>query len=129
MDSWSGEQIEKMRMGGNQQCSDFLSHYGGMTITTTSSDNTIKKRYDSAPALLYQQVLQARREGQPEPTELPPRKESTNTQRREMTGFGSPQQPSSSSQRKLQLRLQPVPVAIEKAFSSIWNMAKKRYDR
>jgi hypothetical protein len=124
MDSWSGEQIEKMRVGGNQRCLDFLSHYGMSITSTITNDNTIKKRYDSAPALLYQQVLQARREGRPEPTELPQRTESTITQRREMTGFGSPQQPA---KKKLQLlRLQPVPVAIGKAVSGIWNMAKKR---
>jgi hypothetical protein len=123
MDSWSQKQIEKMRIGGNQQCLHFLSHYGMTIITTSSNDNTIKKRYDSAPALLYQQVLQARREGQTEPTELPQRTESP-TPGREMTGFGSPQQPS--SKQKLQLRLQPVPVAIEKAVSRIWNMATKR---
>lgn len=65
MDSWSPQQLAIMKLGGNQACNDFLLKHG---ITTTD----IRERYSCPAAQLYKQVLKARQEGRPEPTELPP---------------------------------------------------------
>lgn len=65
MDSWSSQQLAIMKLGGNQACHDFLLKHG---ITTRD----IRERYSSPAAQLYKQVLKARQEGRPEPTELPP---------------------------------------------------------
>lgn len=89
MDSWSELQLAKMHIGGNKQCLEFLLRHGiekGPTIA-------IKERYDCPASYLYQQVLTARREGRPEPTELPtlPEDSSPSTRRAKMKleGFGS----------------------------------------
>ena len=98
MDSWSDEQLTMMTIGGNDQCKEFLSKKG-------NTSTTIRDKYDSPESFLYQQVLKARRDGKPEPTELPPpsspktpttnQSSSTTTsgQRKKVInieGFGSP---------------------------------------
>eukprot|EP00934_Nitzschia_sp_Nitz4_P007526 Nitzschia sp. Nitz4//scaffold12_size214221//35243//36390//NITZ4_001484-RA/size214221-augustus-gene-0.23-mRNA-1//-1//CDS//3329534972//7516//frame0 len=103
LDTWTEEQVELMRCGGNSQCKKFLEEHGyGIELE-------ISDRYDNAAGLLYQSVLKARREGAPEPTELPAyvpppkvvRRSSTNSvagnvsignpsmNRNNMQGFGS----------------------------------------
>jgi len=68
MDSWTDDQTKKMKLaGGNNACKRFLSKHHGTDIDELS----IKEKYDSPPGQLYQQVLKARMEGKPEPTELP----------------------------------------------------------
>lgn len=54
-----------MKMGGNQACNSYLQKHG------ISPRTPIKQKYDSPPAQLYKEVLKARVEGRPEPTELP----------------------------------------------------------
>jgi len=66
MDSWTGEQIALMKLGGNKQCVKFLKQHG-----LRRHHHTIAERYDCAAAMWYQQILKARREGQAEPTEMP----------------------------------------------------------
>lgn len=64
MDSWTDKQIKMMRLGGNQRFIDFCKEHGiaGMGI---------KDKYHTPAAELYRLQLVARRDGTPEPTELP----------------------------------------------------------
>jgi hypothetical protein len=55
-----------MRIGGNSQCRAFLEEHGIVDFAARS----IRQRYDSKAAALYKQVLSARMQGLPEPTEL-----------------------------------------------------------
>jgi hypothetical protein len=100
MDTWSPHQISKMLHGGNDSCKQFLQkHY-------VTSDK-IKEKYDTPVGQLYQQVLEARVNGQPEPTELPPQEKqktimsnattsisTPGTPPKKMEGFGSSPHPS-----------------------------------
>jgi hypothetical protein len=96
MDSWSDVQLSKMHSGGNTQCLEFLNQHG------IDSSQRIKERYDCAASYLYQQVLQARREGKPEPTELPKMPEDSTPMRKakmKLEGFGSsPMEPEQERQ-------------------------------
>jgi hypothetical protein len=86
MDSWSDVQLLKMHSGGNTQCLEFLNQHG------IDSSQRIKERYDCPASHLYQQVLRARREGKPEPTELPKMPEDSTPMRKskmKLEGFGS----------------------------------------
>jgi hypothetical protein len=65
LDSWSKEQIARMKKGGNDKSNAFLQKYG------IEARTPIKEKYDSPAAQLYKDVLKARVEGLPEPTELP----------------------------------------------------------
>mmetsp|Transcript_22509 Transcript_22509/g.53124 ORF Transcript_22509/g.53124 Transcript_22509/m.53124 type:complete len:220 (-) Transcript_22509:420-1079(-) len=73
MDSWSPEQIATMTAGGgNDACKAFLSTWGiNMAPCFTGETAPIQRKYDSPAGQLYQQVIKARVEGKPEPTELP----------------------------------------------------------
>ena len=93
MDSWTDAQLEKMKKGGNQACKDFLIQHG-----LDFENLTIKERYDSPPAQLYQQVIKARVAGEPEPTELPKRQE-VSMKDKPMQGFGSGPPPKAKKQR------------------------------
>ena len=42
MDSWSDDQLEAMKLGGNTQCNEFLSKHG-MDVESVS----IREKYDS----------------------------------------------------------------------------------
>lgn len=55
-----------MKMGGNNKCNEYLQKHG------IGPRTPIKQKYESPAAQLYKQVLKARVEGRPEPTELPP---------------------------------------------------------
>jgi len=83
MDSWSDVQLQKMYMGGNDQCTEFLEKHG-VTEKKASED-----KYDTPAAHLYQKVLSARIKGEPEPTELPELKKKPVRGAKRMEGFGS----------------------------------------
>ena len=98
MDSWSEDQVERMKRGGNQQCQEFLKSHGMEDFEKKS----IRERYDSPQAELYKNVLDARIAGTPEPTELPKRNETpkTTTMPKKMEGFGSSPAPQPKQERK-----------------------------
>jgi hypothetical protein len=101
MDTWSPYQISKMLHGGNDSCKQFLQKHN---VTS----GKIKEKYDTPVGQLYQQVLEARVNGQPAPTELPSQeKQKTNMSnattsistpgtppKKRMEGFGSSPHPS-----------------------------------
>ena len=95
MDAWTDVQVEKMKNGGNQRCKDFLEKHG---IDTASC--SIRDKYDTQAGQLYQQVINARVAGEPEPTQLPPaitrspNAASPSAIKKPMAGFGSPPPPS-----------------------------------
>lgn len=116
MDNWTEKQMKLMKAGGNQQCKEFLKQYG-IPVETAS----IREKYDSPPAQLYKQVLLARIEGKPEPTELP--KGTSNAASRpprRMEGFGSsppPSPPSNHTATAKRLAIVAVPVV---AATALW---------
>mmetsp|Transcript_9594 Transcript_9594/g.13806 ORF Transcript_9594/g.13806 Transcript_9594/m.13806 type:complete len:466 (+) Transcript_9594:81-1478(+) len=65
MDSWTPKQLALMKKGGNKKCADFLKSKG------INPNIAIKAKYESPVAQLYKEILKARVEGRPEPTELP----------------------------------------------------------
>ena len=67
MDSWKEREIKAMQFGGNGKFNSFLSSHG------VSKETPISAKYDSAPAELYKDIMSARLDGRPEPTELPVR--------------------------------------------------------
>jgi len=68
MDSWTPKQLSLMKTGGNAKCKTYLKQKG------VDLNWAIKPKYESNGAQLYKEVLKARVEGRPEPTELPPPK-------------------------------------------------------
>uniref|UniRef100_A0A7S2UF59 Arf-GAP domain-containing protein n=1 Tax=Attheya septentrionalis TaxID=420275 RepID=A0A7S2UF59_9STRA len=64
MDSWTPQQMELMKAGGNANCAAYLSSNG------VAKNVPIKAKYESDVAQLYKEILKARVEGRPEPTEL-----------------------------------------------------------
>ena len=108
MDSWTEDQVQKMKHGGNQRCKDFLRRHG------VDLSSAIKDKYDTPAAHLYQQVIKARVAGEPEPTKLPraskrrsTTKHATSTSlNRPMTGFGSsPPPPPPSNNMNVRQRM------------------------
>jgi len=65
MDSWTDKQLALMHNGGNDKCNEYLKRNG------IDARTPIKQKYESPVAQLYKEVLKARVEGRPEPTELP----------------------------------------------------------
>lgn len=65
MDSWTDKQLALMNNGGNDKCNEYLKRNG------IGARTPIKQKYESPVAQLYKEVLKARVEGRPEPTELP----------------------------------------------------------
>ena len=94
MDSWTTQQMNLMKRGGNKRCNDFLQAHG---IVKLSGDReVIRRKYDSPAAKLFKEVLRAESEGRPIPIALPPEdstavatQQSTTQPRRKMEGFGS----------------------------------------
>lgn len=64
MDSWTPDQIKLMKLGGNQQCNQFLLDHGDFDPYTTS----IREKYDNPIAQLYKEILKARLSGSSEPS-------------------------------------------------------------
>ena len=99
MDSWTEDQVERMKRGGNQQCKDFLISKGMVDFDSKS----IREKYDSPAADLYKSVLDARIAGTPEPTELPVRTATSTANsgvKRKMEGFGSSPPPQPKMEHK-----------------------------
>ena len=71
MDSWTQDQIQLMRLGGNEKCNSFLSKYNALCKKANGKESDIHSKYNSAPACLYKDRLKAEVEGKPLPTELP----------------------------------------------------------
>lgn len=127
MDSWSDVQLEKMRIGGNQQCVEFLKGHGVSIRCADSQEEerkannslvSIRERYDCATAMLYQQVLKARQENRPEPTELPEYTSAADrlAKLKIMQGFGS------SHNLEASPALRPKKLeALERGVSHLWN--------
>jgi len=92
MDSWSDKQLQSMKLGGNDACRDFFAKYGFVIELNRTSN--LKDRYDTPAGELYRQIIKARVEGRPEPTELPkqeirkPQQSNTDFTKRRMEGFG-----------------------------------------
>mmetsp|Transcript_18917 Transcript_18917/g.46869 ORF Transcript_18917/g.46869 Transcript_18917/m.46869 type:complete len:198 (+) Transcript_18917:117-710(+) len=99
MDAWSEKQLQVMKSGGNAQCRAFLQKWG---VNVDYDRSKIKERYESPAAELYREVLKARIEGRPEPTELPEQKEAANAapMKMKMEGFGSTPHPSTLPKKK-----------------------------
>jgi ADP-ribosylation factor GTPase-activating protein 1 len=58
-------QIQKMRLGGNDACIQFLQKYG------VPKNMPIAQKYNTPAAALYRDRLDAQANGRPLPTELP----------------------------------------------------------
>jgi hypothetical protein len=71
MDSWTDQQLQIMKRGGNAACNEYLQKVSNGTITGRTP---IKQKYDNPHAQLYKEILKARVAGLPEPTTLPPPK-------------------------------------------------------
>jgi hypothetical protein len=105
MDHWTDAQLACMRMGGNDACNTFLASHGIAVVTAVDNDDNTKRRqlirtkYDSDAALLYQQVLLAKVEGRPIPTQLQAqqRRDAAPRPMRKMEGFGSAPPPPVSA--------------------------------
>jgi hypothetical protein len=103
MDSWSPEQLRLMKVGGNEQCLEFLAKHrrGGDEITCGDHCRkltTIVERYDCAAAMWYQEILKARRDDLPVPTHMPeysPTRRTFNSK----DSLGSTSRPHSPTQR------------------------------
>lgn len=65
MDSWTPAQLKIMNDGGNKKFMDYITSKG------IPASTPIKEKYESDAAQLYKEILKARAEGRPEPTELP----------------------------------------------------------
>lgn len=112
MDKWTDQQIKLMKAGGNQPCNEFLERHG------VSDSCSIREKYTSPAAELYKQVLLARVEGRPEPTELPKVIEQKSDFSKKMQGFGSgppPGKPKKHSRLK-KVAMAAVPVAAAGAW-------------
>ena len=83
MDSWTPQQLQIMKLGGNQKCQSYLSGKGIPPSTP------IKPKYESDAAQLYKEILKARAEGRPEPTELPPKRPPSSGNARPMSSISS----------------------------------------
>mmetsp|Transcript_15595 Transcript_15595/g.32810 ORF Transcript_15595/g.32810 Transcript_15595/m.32810 type:complete len:507 (+) Transcript_15595:211-1731(+) len=88
MDSWTPQQLQIMKLGGNKKCKDYLASKG------IGAGVGIKQKYESEAAQLYKEILKARAEGRPEPTELPKR---NNTSSNNFSGGNSGSMASISS--------------------------------
>ena len=89
MDSWTDAQLALMKGGGNDKCNQYLQQHG------IDARTPIKQKYESPAAQLYKEVLKARVEGRPEPTELPkpvpkkPYQPQSQQQQQQQHGMGS----------------------------------------
>jgi len=62
MDSWTVQQLDVMKAGGNNSCNTFLLEKGNIASSTP-----IRQKYDNPTATYYKDVLKARVEGKPIP--------------------------------------------------------------
>jgi hypothetical protein len=72
MDSWTADQIQVMRVGGNNKMNEFLQSYKcNFEQRFPDIGQRIKEKYNSPHAVLHKQRLKAEMEGKPLPTQLP----------------------------------------------------------
>lgn len=97
--------MKRMKQGGNQQYKDFFNKHNNSATSKDFEARSIRERYDCPAAELYKDVLTAKIEGKPEPTELPAAKMASPTAggaKKKMEGFGSsPPPPKGGSGMKL----------------------------
>lgn len=123
-----------MRTGGNLQCREFLEQweiYYDVEISKENRNETIKERYESPPAELYREVLKARMEGRPEPTELPERKEPAPQQSvpMKMEGFGSSPHPSEIPKKKKKNRAAMLAKGAKGVSSKVMAHSQRRVQK
>ncbi|KAL3937677.1 MAG: hypothetical protein SGBAC_007263 [Bacillariaceae sp.] len=113
MDAWTEKQLQAMKTGGNAQCRAFLQKWG---VNVDYDRTKVKERYESPAAELYREVLKARIEGRPEPTELPEQKEAKPANRpMKMEGFGSSPHPSTLPKKKKKFSRKAVIAGVASA--------------
>jgi ADP-ribosylation factor GTPase-activating protein 1 len=66
MDAFKPQEIASLRAGGNQKLLDFFAAHG------VAQSLSIKEKYSGPVAAMYRDVLAARRDGTPVPTDLAP---------------------------------------------------------
>ena len=119
MDSWTPSQIERMKLGGNDACKEFLISHD-VDFDTLS----IRQRYDTPAADLYQNVLKAKLNGTPIPTELPPpRVPKKPLTKKQMTGFGSSAHPR-ETRKQNRKKLAVVGSAIVSVAAVAWGLSR-----
>jgi hypothetical protein len=79
MDSFTTQQIQAMKSGGNEQYNTYIEQQGSTEGLSFSRNTPTKEKYDNPIAELYKLRLKARAEGRPEPTELPKREEKVSS--------------------------------------------------
>ncbi|KAK9822815.1 hypothetical protein WJX81_003054, partial [Elliptochloris bilobata] len=67
MDAWSGDQLRKMQLGGNDALNSFLAKYG------VDRGNEIPEKYNSQAAEIYREKIKAEAEGRPYAVPAPPK--------------------------------------------------------
>jgi len=151
MDSWTPQQIQSMKMGGNDNCKEFIATKGQIDMTILSP-HSIKTKYESPAAELWRQVIKARVNGTEEPTEMPELKrvesndsEDSSSQKKKkkfasirggktgppvkvMEGFGSSPHPSElkKSRKKRAKKILGVGAAAIGAIATIGVAARNR---
>jgi hypothetical protein len=127
MDTWTDAQLERMKKGGNKNCKEFLLKHG-----IDFEKSSIRERYDNPAAELYQQVLKARVEGKPEPTQLPPKKEkppAASKSSQPMKGFGSSPHPSVTKRenQKKRKKLANIGLGVSSVVAlAAWGLSSRR---
>jgi hypothetical protein len=120
MDSWTQSQLQRMSAGGNIACFEFLASHGIDVHGTL-----IRERYDTPAADLYQQVLKAKVDGTPIPTELPPKREpKKKPSSQQMAGFGSsahPREVRKGNRKKLAV----VGSALVSVAAVAWGLSRR----
>ncbi|EEC43093.1 predicted protein [Phaeodactylum tricornutum CCAP 1055/1] len=115
MDAWTDQQLQYMRLGGNDRCRTYLQEHG----VPVDADTSVRDKYDNDVAELYRCRLQARVEGITEPTLLPPRKpKPTVTGKQRMQGFGSSAAPTPSKNASKAILL-GVPIVVAAAIGGL----------
>lgn len=121
MDAWTEKEVKLMKAGGNDQCNTYLCTHG-------VTGSTPREKYDTPAAQLYKQVLLARIEGRPEPTQLtvPPAKrtEGRGQLKKKMEGFGSAPPPKKKRSGPRRVAAVAV-VAVSAVATGVWVFMKK----
>jgi len=131
MDRWTDRQVQLMKAGGgNRRCNEFLKSRSSGIVTSTSPENRTREfymaKYDCPAAELYRQVLVARVEGRPEPTELPKvsaaaaTRDNEGREKKKMVGFGSTSPPPRSTDSRRAIKRAAVAVGVGAAAVAIW---------
>jgi hypothetical protein len=111
-----------MQVGGNISCLEFLASHG----IDVNHVRSIRARYDTPAADLYQQVLKAKVDGTlPIPTKLPPKREPKKKMTsQQMTGFGSSAHPR-EVRKENRKKLAVVGSALVSVAAVAWGLSKR----